>query len=315
MKHILCLLLMILGMSCVNKQDLAFPKEEHLQLSSVQIKDIIAPEFLTVAGNYLYVASSTSDDMLHAYRLNDLSHAWSGGKKGQGPEEFQSFPMFCESETDDLYIWGETAISVNQYQVGSDGSLQSKRKYTLPQYDSFNQLHVTKDSLLLYNAFPNQMAIKGLPLSPIQKEWEMIIGEDVKDQFLNEDRGYMAVNGTHLLYAYLFKNRIDIYDRKTKQLQARIEGEYNKQKPSRGSENKEYYIGIYAGKQYFYALGNDYQEQLFMLDIFSYEGKPLVRCYLDQSVHLFTIDEKGKQLLGFNFQDEDHFLRVSLPIG
>ena len=124
------LLATILGCSlsaCQQEQALVFPEEIAVKADTVTLHEIISPDFLNCANGYLYIASEASEEMLHAYRLDDLSHTWAGGKKGQGPDEFQIFPMFCNSNTKGLYVWGENVLSKFMLRAGGLSSVSGEK--------------------------------------------------------------------------------------------------------------------------------------------------------------------------------------------
>ena len=311
------LLATILGCSlsaCQQEQALVFPEEIAVKADTVTLHEIISPDFLNCANGYLYIASEASEEMLHAYRLDDLSHTWAGGKKGQGPDEFQIFPMFCNSNTKGLYVWGENVLNISKFKVGAKGALEKEKQFRLPYYDSFNQMHILHDSIFLYNAFPNDMAIHIINLNNKNgKRKKLKTGENIKEQFLNENRGFMATNGRTLFYCYMYKNRVDVYDFQSLKLKKRMEGTYQYQEPMPKENNEYFYNGIYAGEKYYYALLNDSKQGKYMLDVFSEDGTPVVRYTMDRCMHIFTVDEKGGWVIGYNYKDEDNLLRFRFP--
>ena len=56
----------------------------------------------------------------------------------------------------------------------------------------------------------------------------------------------MAANDSVMIYVYLYKNQIDIYDVKDFRLKRRIVGVYKPQKPAFRDEEL-YYLGGYSG--------------------------------------------------------------------
>ena len=300
--------------SCRDKQALVFREEIPVNVDTITIHEIIVPDFLNNANGYLFIASDASKEKLHAYRLDNLSHTWAGGKKGQGPGEFQTFPMFCKSNTENLYVWGENVLNISKFKVGTNGALEKEKQFTLPHYDSFNQMHIVHDSIFLYNAFPNDLAIHIINLNdPKGKKKELKIGKNTNEQFRNEDRGFMATNGRTLFYAYLYKNRVDVYDFQTLKLIKRQEGAYTHKKPTLDGDNEQFYTGVYAGERHYYALQNNHKQGKYMLDVFSEDGIPLTRYTMNKCMHIFTVDEKGGWVVGYNYKDEDHLLRFRLP--
>lgn len=306
--------LLLLACSTESKDKLLFERTIDVEANTVPLTEILSPDFLTIAGGYLYLSSSKTKEMLYAYRLPELSFAWSGGRKGQGSGEFQNFPMFCESDADALYVWGQNVLSIARYDVETDGSLRQTGTLRLPTYESFNQMHLIGDSLFVYNAFPDAMNIQYIDLTNGEKLEAIPTGKPVKDTFLNPDRGWMATNGTTLLYAYLYKNQVDVYDFATRRLRTRLVGDYPHITPSRGADNREFYIGVYAGKHFFYALRRGEHNAESWLDIFTGDGTPYLRCRLARPIHLFTVDEAHNLLIGYNYEKEELLLTFELPL-
>ena len=56
-----------------------------------------------------------------------------------------------------------------------------------------------------------------------------------------------------------------------------------------------------------------YKQGKYMLDVFSEDGTPVVRYTMDKCMHIFTVDEKGGWVVGYNYTDEDHLLRFRFP--
>ena len=123
----------------------------------------------------------------------------------------------------------------------------------------------------------------------------------------------MATNGRTLFYCYMYKNRVDVYDFQSLKLKKWMEGTYQYQEPMPKENNEYFYNGIYAGEKYYYALLNDSKQGKYMLDVFSEDGTPVVRYTMDRCMHIFTVDEKGGWVIGYNYKDEDNLLRFRFP--
>lgn len=70
------------------------------------------------------------------------------------------------------------------------------RDYRLPRYESFNQMHILHDSILVYSAIPGEFALKKISLN--QGEETGRIGletEEHGESFFYESRGILAANG------------------------------------------------------------------------------------------------------------------------
>lgn len=103
----------------------------------------------------------------------------------------------------------------------------------------------------------------------------------------------MAANDSFIVYPYVYKKQIDIYEIETMTLYKRIIGNYQPQDIKIGDfqNNQIYYLDVTAGKDYFYALCRDEKQNTY-LEVFDYEGCPKARYSFDIVPYQFEIDEK-----------------------
>ncbi|MCD7938039.1 MAG: TolB-like 6-bladed beta-propeller domain-containing protein, partial [Tannerellaceae bacterium] len=253
------------------------------------------------------------------YNLPDLTHYRSEGIKGQGSEDFQSFPMFCQtSAKNSLYIWGYTPLNIKKYIVSEYGDVNYEREFTLTLRESFNQMHIIRDSLLVYSAIPSEFSIKKYDL--IQNEYigEIQLKKDNHpESFFYSNRGVIAANDSLILYAYVYKKEIDIYDLETMKLKTKIVGDYKPQYIVVGDfeANIHHYIRIVAGKKYVYALHaetNNLNQDKTSLEVYDFHWNPVIRYTFDIVPYLFEIDEENGFIIGHNNEYEDYFLRYKI---
>ena len=305
--------------SCGSKQNSIefqpFEKESLLTCEMVFMDDVIAPDFMQINNHSLFIVSSRSDSMLYQYSLPDMKPLYRGGTQGQGEPEFSLFPMLCKSFSNLLYVWGYTPFTIKSFEVKEDTAISFRRSYRLPLYGSFNQMHVIHDSILVYNAMPDKLAIKKVNLNQGKEMGEITFEtEDHMESFFYKNRGLVAANDRYIVYAYYYKKQIDIYDAETMQLHKRLTNGDKEPHIQVGDfeGNKTYYVNIVSGTDCFYALCKDGDKD-YALEVFDYEGRSKAKYKFDIIPFLFAVDEEDGVLYGYNSNYEDYLLKYALP--
>lgn len=318
MKILLSLFMMMILSACslngtsVDMQP--FPLEKSLKGEPVLLEDILDPNSVMLKKRSLFVSSMKSDSMIYQYAVSDFRTLSKGGIKGQGEGEFQLFPMFCRTMSDSVYIWGYNPLTIKCFTLSNEQVLSYSHEYVLPLYESFNQMHIINDSILIYSAIPEEFAIKKVDLKQSKELGEIPIKkDDHKESFFYKNRGILAANDSLIIYAYVFKKQIDIYNVSDLKLKkSLIGGDTNPDIRIGDFENNvNYYINIVAGKKYFYALCQGEKED-YTLEVFDYEGSSIARYRFDVTPYLFDIDEADNCIYGFNYQHEDYLYKYSL---
>lgn len=291
-----------------------FPIEKKLIAERIPLKEVLSPGYLLAKKDYLFVTGEREDTMLYQYSIPTLSHVQRFGTKGQGGDDFQLFPMFAKSHSADIYIWGYTPLTIKRFSINEYGELIFKNKYTLLAYESFNGMHIIKDSLLIYSAIPNEFAIKKVDLNTGKVvDKRSFQTEDHQESFFYSNRGYVAANDSFIVYPYVYKKQIDIYRVDDLSLSISLIGEYKPKKIVVGDfeNNRNYYLDVVAGKNYFYALCKG-ETTGASLEVFDYEGHSVARYNFDIVPYLFEVDEDRGYLYGYNNELEDYLLRYNL---
>ncbi|MDR3246576.1 MAG: TolB-like 6-bladed beta-propeller domain-containing protein, partial [Prevotellaceae bacterium] len=292
-----------------------FAETVNLNGELILVNEVLHPVFLTFnKSGFLIVSSYKSDDQVFVYTLPDLKYHTSFGKHGQGPGDMQAFAMFCNSLSESLYIWGYTDVSIKRFLC--DSVIRPVEKFRLAGYESVNNMHIANDSILIYNLM-DQLEIKktglksGKEIDKIQLE-----KDNHRESYYFSNRGILAANDRFIVYTYLYKKEIDIYDIETMKLKTKLKGDYNFEMPQIGNFNsKKYYINVLAGKNYFYALTtNEDNSKMIDMEVYDYEGNSVVKYSFDINPQLFTIDEENNYMYGYSEAHEDYFLRYKLPL-
>ena len=113
MKHMVFYLIMLLSISCSNRQkelsyqEPVFPIEKHIPAQILTDTALIAyPYDLNVDDSYLYLLSLVDGNWLHIYNKHTGEWVCSGIRHGQGPDEIATGTiLFLERETNSLYIY------------------------------------------------------------------------------------------------------------------------------------------------------------------------------------------------------------------
>jgi hypothetical protein len=315
------IILSILFISCVDNngdQNKYFDSTQSLTAEKIKIDSIFKPASILLKNNMLIFSAYNSPKMLYIYSLPDLDSLYAIGEKGNGPTDFELFPMFCKSFSDDIYIWGYTPTRIKQFSISPSRELHFKQDIDLALYESFNQMHIVRDSLLIYSAIPSDFSIKKYNLRSHDMEGKIDIKkDDHAESFFYSNRGMVAANDSFIIYSYLYKNQIDIYNVDDLKLYRRIVGDYSRNRIVIGDfeNNINHYLSVLAGKKYFYALYNGNiasNEKDCAIEVFDYGGNPIKRYLFDIVPFLFEIDEENGYIYGYNDNYEDYILKYKM---
>ena len=211
-------------------------------------------------------------------------------------------------------IWGYTPFTIKAFAMEKDQSLEENKVYTLPRYESFNQMHIIGDSVLIYSAIPDEFAIKRISMDTFEKTGEIRFRTDSHPEtFFYRDRGIMAANDSFIVYAYLFRKQIDIYSARTLRLLHRLVDDNAPVNIRTGDfeHTTYYYTNVVAGKDRFYAMCEEGNGTSYM-EVFDYEGNPIARYRTDPVPVLFDVDERNRCIYGYSYEREDCFLKFNL---
>lgn len=322
MKKLFYLLISIFSLyNCTDTATpIIFPTEKSLTAIPVRIHEVFSADFITRKSDYLFIISTKSDTMIYMYSIPDLKFVKNFGVRGHGPDEFQ-LPMFVESSQEDLILWGFSKLNlVRRMAIDSNANLIKKEDYYLKKYEIFNQMHIIQDSIFLYSLVPTDYVIQKYNLRSQEYSGRIDLSthQDNDNPSLYSNRGIMTANDSSIIYVYHFKRQIDIYDSQTLALKKTLTGDYKYQKPTnKFDENIKYYLDVIPGKKYFYALyrGNSEKHTTGHTDaveVFTYNGAPVIKYKFDISPDLFYVDEKNGILYGYIHKYPDMLFKYNL---
>lgn len=297
-----------------------FPIEKMLTADMVKLNEIINPEFMSICGEHFAISCSVTDPMIYLYSTPSLEFENSFVRKGRGPNEIPIFPMFCKSpDNNSMYIWGYTPVTIKKFHINGDNKPEYEREFRLSRYEAFNYMNILNDSLFLYY-LPDELTIKKYDLvNNCYLDEIKFKMENHKESFFFSNRGMMDANTEKIVYSYIFKKQIDIFDVKTMKRTAQIKtkGKTSVQPSFDFNDVTKYYWNLYAGKDYFYALygGSNNSENVknSALEVFDYDGNPIAKYQFDTVPYLFVVDEAKNIIYGYNHDvAPDHLLKFTM---
>ena len=302
-----------------HQKEISFPVSKKLTAEKIYVNEIFSPDFVTQSGDFFIIASSLSDTTLFLYDTPTLTFKNVTGRRGSGPDDIQTFPRFCHTVGNNfLYIKGFSPFSIRKISIDSIGNFSFVDEYLLKQQDEYNFMNIIKDSLLIYYN-SNRLSINKYDLKSNESLDEIKFPkDDHRESFYFQNRGFISANDSFVVHPYIYKRQIDIYSINDFKLHKRISDGKHSPKPSiQGPENITYhYLNVYAGEKYFYAMYVGHRENENFLDrtleVYDYEGNPIIRYTFDIVPFYFAVDEKRGYIYATNSNYEDYLLRYRL---
>ena len=300
-------------------EKMVFPFEKKIQVVKFPVGEVMDPSYMIQKGEYLLVESGQPQKQLFVFTVPDLRFVCATGNKGRGPEEFPVFPTLVESRTDTFYVFGYAHRHLKSLAVDSAARVHLTECYEIPLHEVFNYMHLIDDSVLLYETVMlPQYTVHKYDLKNRKSIDELKIERETPESELTFDtsRGYMAANDSVMIYVYLYKNQIDIYDVKDFRLKRRIVGVYKPQKPAFRDEEL-YYLGVIPGDKYFYALFKGErtekgENRSNTIEVYDYDGNPVALYRFDIPPLYFYPDEKNNCIYATHPSCMDTLLRYDL---
>jgi hypothetical protein len=299
---------------------MVFHESKGLYAEKIPVKEVFSPDFVTKTGNHFIISSSKSDTTLFLYEIPSLTFKNATGKKGGGPDEIETFPMFCHtSDNEYLYVRGYSPQSIRKILIQPQGNFVFVDEYILDGYDGYNYMNLIKDSLFIYYD-SNQLAIKKYDLKNkiLLEKIELEKEDNHQESYYYSNRGFIAANDSFVIYPYMYKKQIDIYTVDNLKLIKRIgDGKQYPKVEVYDDENIIYhYLNIYAGKKYFYVIyvGHKVDNYFFnrTMEVYDYEGNQIIKYTFDIVPFQFVVDEENGYIYGCNSHYEDFLLRYKL---
>lgn len=314
-------LIVVIFTTCTKPRtdEIVFPESKKLFAEKILINELFDAYFVTKAGNYFIISDSQADTTLFLYETPSLTFKKATGIKGHGPNDIQTFPMFCHtSDNKYLYIKGYTHTSIRKISLDPDGNFSFIDEYKLDHYDEYNFMNIINDSLFIYYN-SNQLAITKYDLkNKIELDKIQMTKDDHKESYFYSNRGFIAANDSFVVYPYLYKKQIDIYAVEDFKLVKTIDDgkKYPKVRVNDVENTTYHYFNVYAGKKYFYTIyiGHTNNDNFLdrTLEVYDYKGNPIIKYAFDIVPFYFVVDEENGYIYATNSNYEDYLLRYKL---
>lgn len=179
---------------------------------------------------------------------------------------------------------------------------------------------IYNDSTLLYKDIQKPGIIKQSLLTGEIID-ELVFENNNTHSSYYPDRGTLIANDSVVIYPYVYKDQIDIYDLHTFKLKKRIKGPGKMQIDSKnfGQENTSlrYNINAIAGKKYFYTTfvkkpDQEEMEKSLVIRAYDYDGNPQIEYTFDIFPGCYVVDEQNGYIYGYNVEKGDYFLRYKI---
>lgn len=337
MKHshfILLLYISIFFISCKPspKKDIEFNPEKLASYYLVSEKsdnsNIINPRRLFSKDSFLIVIEDyrmpPDLPLIHIFRKAPLTYFNSKGKIGFGPFEAPSVEVYNPWQSDSTFVMysgmERKYIEYNIY----DSSRLGIREFKIPDSETpLGSLFFSPDSIFIgiptydKNKFV-EVNLQGKKINGYG-EWEQIEGKKEMSYYhhfhLNQGRFKSDDDFTLLVNASLYRDRLEIFDLKTKEIKT-INGPsaelpefkfYEASMPLDFPISNPYsYRDVYISNERIYALYGglseiDYKETSELAKIifvFTRKGEPILKFDLDRSVHSIVVDEELSRIYG-----------------
>lgn len=291
-----------------------FPIKRKLYAEKIWVNDVLFPGWIMLKKQSLFVVDIKSDTMLYQFSLPDFKCLYKGGVRGEAEDEFQVAPRFCRTMSDKVYIWGYTPFSMKAFTMDDNNCFIDETLYKLPLIDDVaNERHIIRDSILIYNAAPDELAIKKINLNSNKLEGQILFDSyNHREPFFYKNRGYMVANDSLIIYAYIYKKQIDFYDVDDLKLRKRLLGDEIVPRIVVGDLDSSvcYNQSLVACKEFFYVKCQGKEKEV-SIEVFDYSGCSIAEYVFNISPQYFDIDERNKVIYGYNNDFEDYFLKYT----
>jgi hypothetical protein len=282
-----------------------FPIKKEIKASVIQTApEILAPEQLFILNNQIWIFQGKKDLLFDVFNLHNYSYLYSTGRKGQGPDEF-IFPMggTIQVATNNFTIFDNFVMKT--IEVLPDSSLHTLKSEKI--FDLFPVNGFTKLNDSLFCAFAdcatgttgiyeyrlkNSASKKEIKFSNYPNLTEKKYEGDQRCQIYYK---YLVANPSQgkfaAFYAYFKFFRIyNISGELEKEIHVNIYP-YQTDNVEDWEKRNFYYGKAFATEKYIYASCSANEIQ-----VWDWEGTPIIQYYLDREFFTFTIYDEQKKL-------------------
>jgi len=335
--YLIGILLFITFSTCTRSNDKHFVFQGVLtEERNFIIPQAFVPIDIHIRDNYLILSQTNTpnhmpDIFFQAYSLSDYTYQGSFGRKGRGPGEW-ILPEIVQSSGSSpyLYLWDvssqQSTALIHKMTLDSTMQLKEVGLFSVDKgYCYMNRPVISRDSLLVFNEFPPEPAVRVHHLSQdvpvITWKWGTL---PLQQLLYDENRGILLANDSCVVYLYRYQDKIDFMDWSLK-LKKRLN--YQKDRPVIGkdqSDNVLFYGQSFLGEHFLYTLyigasRNERQLSNYhgpFLEVYDLKGKPIGQySFSGASPVVFTVDERTFNLYGYRGDDgmEDFISVYHMP--
>ncbi len=277
--------------------------------------------------------------LIHIFKKAPLTYFNSKGKIGFGPFETPSVEVYNPGSSDSTFVmYGGMERKYTEYNI-YDSSRLGIREFRIPDFETpLGAIYFLPDSIFVgiptydKNKFV-EVNIQGKKINGYG-QWEQIEGKKEMSYYhhfhLNQGRLKSDDDFTLLVNASLYRDRLEIFDLKTKEIKT-IDGPspvlpefefYGASMPLDFPISNPYsYRDVYISHERIYALYGglseiDYKETSELaktIVVFTRKGEPILKFDLDRSVHSIVVDEKLSTIYGLTTDEEPGIAVFKIP--
>lgn len=315
------LLCIFLG-SCIFPKDssgISFAASKELQADSIVTPPVLlSVTRMFIARDMLVVYEQQKDTLFSFWKLPDCGYLFSGGTKGQGPNDFLMLDKVFV-ETDAGFKTFEIATNkVKEIRLNKEkGSLELLSQHRLDvEQMPLNRFVFLADSAYCFLSHDEKYEYALLdknhqiryfsdyPIDMLSKK------EEDTNMFLYNKMTVAKPDGKKFAAFYAYVRMLRIYDAKGKLLREVV---MEKATPIEDDKRIVYYSSQpYASDKYIYIL-NTSSPLRKSLEVWSWDGDPVAEYLLDKNISTFAVSEKYKKLYAVDKDKEDVIYTYDLP--
>lgn len=283
--------------------------ENDLELNSVD--SVFIPEIIELAGwkitndKVIFMSYGLHENFIRVYSYPEFHLLYSGGRKGQGPDEFVTINWGDAKQKNEFIIYDIMNSKLNLYVTSSD-SISCMKWYDLGHGSDgvckpyTRILHLNDNRFLMKYDSPNEskLEIVDLDKKKIVAQQENLLRKRYEKRMSYTPFDFnFSVWDDHLLVTYNYVDRMELYDINSEQISLRmIVGNPDDQSELKDYNSlKCYHVSLISDNRFFYCLkskgGSDLEGDV--IEVYDEKLTPLYRLQLRQSLESISVDSHG----------------------
>ena len=325
-------ILLIAVSSCIESDRIMhYAQFEHtinLKSGRVQVPSVLLyPRSLVLCDSNLIVFNEKMDTMFQCFHLPDLTFQYSFGTQGQGPNDFV-LPSITPVKYQKNGFVMLDGINLKHISVEKDKATVQTSTLNYG-FNCFNDLISISDSSYCCNGgFENEKEFMFFFSDGNHESWgEYPETEERFGSVLGRNQAYIKMtvakpDKSCFVSFYQHIRRFRIYGQDGKLKRDVILDLFPGQECPEVDDNMRliHPICVYTTDNYIYTLNLDMttedvedRKTTPNIQVFDWEGKPLIQYKLDCFINTFAVDEVAHKIYGVFVEDEDHIYVFNLP--